>query len=139
MSRSNRRRYNGQGIVEFAIVAPIFFVMLFGIMEMGRLVWMNHELTNGTREAARFAMVHGSEASTCVTIADLTKEIDDHTSGLQAARLSPTGDTGPFSPCPAPGSTFVVEYEYDFDPMLGIIPGLSSLNLSARSEVIIQH
>lgn len=139
MIRSGQRRYSGQGLVEFALVAPIFFLMLLGVMEMGRLLWMNHELTNGTREAARFAMVHGSEASACVTLADLTQEIEDHTSGLQPGRLSATADTGPFSPCPEPGSTFVVEYEYDFDPMLGIIPGLGSLNLSARSEVIVQH
>lgn len=113
--------------------------MLLGVMEGGRLLWLNHELTNGTREAARYAMVHGAEASTCVTLADLTQQIVDTTSGLQAGRLSSTGDTGPFSPCPEPGSTFVVAYEYDFDPMVGVFPGLSSLTLSSRSEVIVQH
>jgi Flp pilus assembly protein TadG len=126
-------------MVEFALVGMTFFLILIGIMEGGRLLWLNHELTNGTREAARFAMVHGAEASTCVTLTDLTDEIEAHTSGLNADDLSPTGDTGPFSPCPAPGSKFVVEYEYDFTSMIGIIPGFDSITLSARSEVIIQH
>ncbi len=139
MNRAGRRRFSGQSLVEFALVGPIFFLMLLGVMEMGRLMWMNHELTNGTREAARIAMVRGSEASSCVTIADLTKAVNDHTSGLQPGRLDPGNDMTSPSPCPTPGSTFVVHYEYDFDPMLGIIPGLGSLNLSARSEVIVQH
>ncbi len=75
-NRFGRRRFTGQGLVEFALVVPIFFLMLIGVMEMGRLLWMNHELTNGTREAARYAMVHGSEASTCVTLDALTQEND---------------------------------------------------------------
>ena len=126
-------------MVEFALVAMAFFLFLIGIMEGGRLLWMNHELTNGTREAARFAMVHGAEASTCVTLTDLTDEITDHTSGLAEDDLSPTANTGPFSPCPAPGSKFVVEYTYDFESMMGVLPFLDSITLSARSEVIIQH
>jgi hypothetical protein len=116
-----------------------FFLFLIGIMEGGRLLWLNHELTNGTREAARYAMVHGAEASTCVTLADLTDEIEAHTSGLNVDDLNPTGATGPFSPCPAPGSKFVVEYEYAFDSMMSVIPFLDSITLSARSEVIVQH
>ncbi|HYI14487.1 MAG TPA: TadE/TadG family type IV pilus assembly protein [Thermomicrobiales bacterium] len=139
MNRAGRRRLSGQSLVEFAFVAPIFFLMLLGVMEGGRLMWMNHELTNGTREAARYAMVHGSEASGCVTLAALTQEIIDSTTSLQSGRLSATANTGPFSPCPEPGSTFVVEYQYNYDPMLGLIPGLNNINLSARSQVLVQH
>jgi hypothetical protein len=84
-------------------------------------------------------MVHGAEASTCVTLANLTDQITATTSGLEAGSLSATGDTGPFAPCPAPGSKFVVEFEYDFNSMIGVIPGLDSITLSARSEVIVQH
>ena len=110
--------------------------MLFGVIEMGRLVWTNHELTNGTREAARFAMVHGSEASDCATEDDLIREILDNTAGLQSGRLAPPVQS---SLCGEPGTTFFIETEYDFDFALGIIPGADSLTLTARSEVIIQH
>lgn len=33
----------------------------------------------------------------------------------------------------------VVAADYNFDPMLGMIPGLHSLTLSSRSEVIVQY
>lgn len=124
-------------MVEFAFVAPVFFLMLLGVMELGRLVWINHELSNGTREASRLAMVRGAKASSCATLTDLLNEIDNRSTGIDPSRLSLTGDTGPL--CGEPGSKVVVEAEYDFDPMLGIIPGLNSLTLSARSEVIVQH
>lgn len=138
MKRSGRhQRFPGQSLVEFALVAPIFFLMLFGVIEMGRLIWINHELANGTREAARFAMVRGSEASACATVTDLENVILDRTSAIQSGQLDLTGNTGPL--CGEPGTKVVIEAEYDFDPMLGIIPGLNSLTLNARSEVIVQH
>lgn len=122
-------------MVEFALVAPIFFMMLFGVMEMGRLLWLNHELTNGTREAARYAMVHGSKASSCATQTGLETAFDDHTTGISLDDVTLTAT--PL--CGAPDSKVVVEAVYDYDPMLGIIPGLGSFDLSAHSEVIVQH
>ena len=136
MTTMHRQPRAGQSMVEFALVAPIFFLMLLGVMEMGRLLWFNHELTNGTREAARYAMVHGSRASTCATDADLITQILDHSTGLNADDLE-ISSRAPF--CGDPGSTFFIETAYDFDSMLSIIPALDSLTLTARSEVIVQH
>ena len=49
----------GASIVEFAIVGVLFFTMLFGIIEFGRLLWIHNELTRATRRAARYAVTHG--------------------------------------------------------------------------------
>jgi Flp pilus assembly protein TadG len=57
-------RSGGQALVEFALVAPILFLLFFGIIEFGRFVLAYEELNNATREGARYAIVHGS-ASTC--------------------------------------------------------------------------
>jgi Flp pilus assembly protein TadG len=59
-------RDRGQGLVEFSIVLPLFLVMLFGVVDFGRVIWANDSLANAAREAARFAIVHGGTASnTC--------------------------------------------------------------------------
>ena len=34
----NKKRSRGQTMVEFALVAPVFFTILFGIIEMGRVM-----------------------------------------------------------------------------------------------------
>jgi Flp pilus assembly protein TadG len=46
-------------MVEFALVAPVFFLLLFGVIEGGRFVLYYQTLANATREGARYAIVHG--------------------------------------------------------------------------------
>jgi hypothetical protein len=49
----------GQSLVEFALVFPIFFAILIGMVDVGRAVWANNAIANASREAARYATVHG--------------------------------------------------------------------------------
>ena len=56
-------RENAQAIVEFAIVAPILFLMLFGIFEVGRMVFIYSAVTNSSREAVRFGSALGYDDS----------------------------------------------------------------------------
>ena len=46
-------------MVEFALVAPLFFLLLFSIIEFGRAVYYIQMLNNAAREGARYAIVHG--------------------------------------------------------------------------------
>lgn len=47
----------GQAIVEFALVLPILVVLLFGIIEFGRLLSTVSAVTSAAREGARVAAV----------------------------------------------------------------------------------
>lgn len=65
IARANRRTrgrpgWRGQALVEFALVAPVFFVMLFAIIDFGRYVYYVQILNNAAREGARYAIVHGA-------------------------------------------------------------------------------
>ena len=57
MSRSPRLAQRGAAAVEFAIVASLFFVILLGIIEMGRLLWTWNAAAEATRLGARLAVV----------------------------------------------------------------------------------
>lgn len=57
------RKPKGQALVEFALVAPVFFLLLFAIIEGGRFIFFYQALNNATREGARYAIVHGSNSS----------------------------------------------------------------------------
>jgi Flp pilus assembly protein TadG len=48
--------------VEFAIVAPLFVLFVFGMIEYGRMVMVQQVLTNATREGARIAVLEGATA-----------------------------------------------------------------------------
>jgi Flp pilus assembly protein TadG len=53
----SKERSRGQSLVEFALVVPIFLLMLFGLVDLGRLVHANSALSQAAREAARVASV----------------------------------------------------------------------------------
>ena len=53
----------GQALVEFALVAPFFFMLLFSIIEFGRAIYYIQILNNAAREGARYAIVHGNEST----------------------------------------------------------------------------
>jgi hypothetical protein len=56
------RRSDGQTLAEFALVFPIFILLLFALFDIGRLVFAYTSLTNAAREGARLAAVNQDEA-----------------------------------------------------------------------------
>jgi hypothetical protein len=52
-----QHRTRGQALVEFALVLPIFLIILFGIIDFGRYVYTANAISNGTREGARAGSV----------------------------------------------------------------------------------
>ena len=48
----------GTTIAEFAMVALIFFIMIFGIIEFGRLLYTHNALADATRRGVRYAVLH---------------------------------------------------------------------------------
>lgn len=58
--RRRGRQGRGQGLVEFALVLPIFLFMLFGLIDVGRLVYQNSVVSQAAREGARLASVEAS-------------------------------------------------------------------------------
>ena len=63
-SRRDRHRSAGQAMVEFALVAPMLFLVILATIEAGRFVFHSELLNNAAREGARYAIVHGAD-STC--------------------------------------------------------------------------
>ena len=57
-------------MVEFAIVAPIFFLLIVSSLEFGRLNVIRHTADQAAYEAARAAMVPGATASEAVQAAN---------------------------------------------------------------------
>ena len=50
-------RVLGQSLVEFALILPIFVLLLVGIFDLGRAVYATSTLNNAAREAGRLAIV----------------------------------------------------------------------------------
>lgn len=66
--RSFRIYRRGAAVVEFAIVAPVLLLLVFGMIEYGRLVMVQQVITNATREGARSAVLDGATTTGVTTI-----------------------------------------------------------------------
>ena len=64
LCRSCRRKRSGAAVVEFAVVVPVFFLLVFGMIEYGRLVMVQQVLTNAAREGARVGVLDGATQAT---------------------------------------------------------------------------
>ena len=59
-----KRARSGAAAVEFAIVLPIFLMILFGIIQFGSVLFLHNNMVNAAREAARRMSVDASFSQT---------------------------------------------------------------------------
>src|SRR3954464_8266942 len=59
----HKRRRRGAAVTEFALVAPIFFLMVIGFIEFGRAMMVQEVLINASRVGARMASTTGSTST----------------------------------------------------------------------------
>jgi len=60
VTRSKRAARRGAALVEFALVAPIFLLLVVGSIEFGRAIMVQEALTNASREGVRTGIEDGS-------------------------------------------------------------------------------
>jgi Flp pilus assembly protein TadG len=70
--RRGAAKRRGASVVEFAVIAPIFFLIVLGIIEMGRAVMVSQVLVNASREGARKACL------TSMTVAEVQTWVDEY-------------------------------------------------------------
>jgi len=56
MRKGVLRRHSGQSMVEFAVLAPVFFMLLLGSIDLGRAVYIYNSISDAAREGARAAI-----------------------------------------------------------------------------------
>jgi Flp pilus assembly protein TadG len=57
------RRERGQGLVEIALVLPLFLLAIFALVDFGHAVFAYSTLSNSTAQGARAAIVRNGPAS----------------------------------------------------------------------------
>jgi Flp pilus assembly protein TadG len=145
---ANRRK--GATAVECAIVLSAFFVILFGMLDMGLAVLDYNTLTEATRRLSRQAIVHGQLAAPQMTVwgpTTVTGTAADGTAYAQA--LSPELATFNLSDVHyaiswpdgtnSLDSRVQVTVTYDYQPMMPLILGTSKIPLQMTTTMHVQH
>lgn len=65
---NNKNKNKGQAIVEFALVIPVFLILAFGILEVGRLVFTQMIVAQAAREGARAVAVSGDRTQAAIAV-----------------------------------------------------------------------
>src|SRR5688572_173250 len=76
LPRSQRRLRRGAAVTEFAIVAPLFFMLIIGFIEFGRALMVQQVLINASRVGARQAITTGA------TGAEVQTAVEEYAAGV---------------------------------------------------------
>ena len=120
LPRLNRGE-RGQALAEFAMILPVFFLLLFCLVDFGRAFYSWLVLTNAAREGARVGAIQGDAT-------EISTRVSETTSTLAATALTVdlTNVQG------SRGSAVTVSLSYDFSYVtpIGAIAGLFGTALS---------
>ena len=138
----------GQALAEFALLIPLFLLLLFSIVDFGMGFYSWITVTNSAREGARLGAVHppldvaGSpcfgKASLNQCIEDRVRDASDLTNEATKMTVTITGEQGD------PGESVVVVVNYGYDlitPLAGLVQLVSgdtigpTLNLSSTADM----
>ena len=132
--RINRK--NGSATVEFALILPLFALMVYGMTEFGRAWFTMHVITNATREGARRAIIQGSSTT------NVRSTINNYlsSSGLntlpEASIVTRVNNNNVDVSTATTNDTVSVTVNYGFQVLTGsIIPTLTSLPIMGGRSV----
>jgi Flp pilus assembly protein TadG len=146
-----RYRDRGQSLVEFALVLPIFLLMLMGIVDAGRLIYTYNTVSNAARDGARVAIVNQSTTGTntcdttsatayavgCAVASGLVLNIDPTTD--VTVQYNDATDTTPCSPV-AFGCIAVVTVTGTYQPLTPVIGQIiGTIDVSSTTKMPIER
>lgn len=138
----SKKNGDGTAMVEFALVLPIFLLIVFGVVNYGILLFDQAVITNAAREGARWGAIHTTSTtkancgpSAAAGASDPCGVANNYaTSGLITfgdgnLQTSSTGDG-------TAHSLVTVEVEYDY---WGVGYSLSTFNQRLKAKAVMYH
>lgn len=107
----------GQSLVEFALIIPLFLLIVVGTLDIGRLIYTYSVMHNAAREGARYGAVHPCDDNGITTAAERL------TSGLNGPLAVSVTRENMDS---LAESRIIVRVDYSFDlitPLVGVFWG----------------
>jgi hypothetical protein len=130
------------------MVAPIFFLVLLGIIEGGRFVYYYGTLNHATREGARYAIVNGANSLNCPTGPAAPDTVscdpggDDVRDRVRASAIGMAGPAITVTPTwfadNGRGSTVTVAASFTYSTLVPLVP-LPPITVSAESSLVVNN
>ena len=135
-------RNAGQAVVEFALVLPLFLLLILAAIEFGRAYFTLHVLNNAARDGCRIAILPGSTADDVDDRIEafLQKvKLDWESCRAEVVAVDPDGVERASLADAQQGDSIEVTVEYDFTIVVGsIIPGFQGTK-TLSSACVFRH
>jgi len=135
VQRLRSKKEEGAGLVEFALLAPLFVMLLFGLLEFGLALYNKGVITNASREGARFGVVYATPRKTEEEITARVQEYLTKSGFTDTANIDVTGAQG------SSGNPLgvTVTYPYHFEVLPNFITDFTgSPNLTANTVMLME-
>jgi hypothetical protein len=136
------RDQRGTALVEFALIAPLLFLLLFGIVDFGRALDYYNQVTQLAGQGARAAAVNRNPDGTAITSASsLQQMLVQNTAQPELRKGEVVCIVGPLPQNIGDPVTVRVSYQFHFLPLIGAAgAALGGLDLSStqteRAEAV---
>jgi hypothetical protein len=123
----------GQSLVEFALILPIFLILLLGILDFGRAIAAYNSVSNGARSGARVAIVNQDFDA-------IEAAVESEAFGLDTVEVEYDGNVDPTqTDCPRIGCVIEVRVSTEYVPATPIFSTLvGSITVSSTSRMPIE-
>jgi Flp pilus assembly protein TadG len=126
------RQEKGSILIEATITMLAFLMIIFGIAEIGRLIQIQHSLTNAAREGARFAIAPGSSISASPGVLPSDSEIQAVVDGFLVSSVVSSSHLTTIDR--STSGVTAVRIMSQYQPMTGLFPFLA-INLAGSSTM----
>jgi Flp pilus assembly protein TadG len=141
-------------------VAPLFFLLLFGVIEAGRFIYYYEILSNASREGARYAIVNGQNTigrstgpATGTSATSDDPDGNDVAARVRSAAIGVVGSQVTVDRCwwyttcdysthgdgnVLRGANVTVRASYTYRPLIPFVP-LPNITVEAESSLVINN
>jgi Flp pilus assembly protein TadG len=146
--KASAHKSRGQALLEFALVIPIFLLIMVALFDLGRAVFAYNTLTNAAREGARLAIVNQYQPSIIARAKSQTAiiELDDPSVSVTFWQVGANGNPDTSKPqcndLVAVGCLAVIRFEATYRPITPFISNIlfgSGVTLTASSQLSVEY
>ncbi len=141
------RRDRGQALMEFALVIPLFLLLMVALFDLGRAVFAYNTLTNAAREGARLAIVNQDLTSIIERAKSQTAIVELDAPNVEVHFYREAEDGTPDTSAPscalvAVNCLAVVRFEATYRPITPLISNIlfgSGVTFTATSVLNVEY
>lgn len=132
----NRDRGRGQSLVEFALIAPIFLLIILGLVDGARAIYAYNTVANAARVGARVAIVNQDPVA--VRDAAATEAVGLGLTGTVCG-VNLCGPDITYTSCDEEDCRITITVSYDYVPVTPLLGAVFSPTIESNAQMTIER